>query len=138
MLDIRNPEGYMDPTPYEAMKKIARGEKRFMPVVYICSPYSGDVERNVERARRFCRFAVEKGCIPLAPHLLFPQFMDDTDRDERELALFMDTVLLGKCREICVLGDEVTEGMRREIETAMLRDKPVRYFDGGFKEVAAE
>ena len=31
------------------------------PVVYICSPYSGDVERNTEMARRYSRYAIDNG-----------------------------------------------------------------------------
>ena len=60
-------------------------DRTYRPLVYIASPLSGDVEVNTERARAFCRFALEKGQIPLAPHLLFPQFMNDDDPAEREL-----------------------------------------------------
>lgn len=35
----------------------------FRPVVYVCSPYRGDIGRNTENARRNCRFAVKKGAI---------------------------------------------------------------------------
>ena len=85
-----NPEGYSDPTPHEALTNIMKKEKAekksaFKPLVYICSPYSGNVEENVNKARSFCRFALEQNCIPIAPHLLFPQFMDDEDIEERNL-----------------------------------------------------
>ena len=33
-------------------------------------------------------FAVDAGYIPIAPHLLFPQFLDDNKPKERELGLF--------------------------------------------------
>lgn len=49
------------------------------PIVYICSPYTGDIKANVENARRYCRFAADTGYIPMAPHLLFPQFLDDAN-----------------------------------------------------------
>ena len=52
-------------------------------------PYAGDVERNVNMARTYSRFAVRNTCIPITPHLLYPQFMDDGSPAERELALFM-------------------------------------------------
>ena len=100
-----NSEGYYDPTCYEALSNIAKEEiRKFRPIVYICSPYSGDVERNVINARRYARFAVDKGMIPLAPHLMFPQFMDDRNEAERDLAMFMDLALLSKCAEIWVFG----------------------------------
>jgi hypothetical protein len=82
-----------DPTAAEALANIQNSEKQalraFRPIVYICSPYSGDVEGNVAAARRYSRFAVEQGYIPIAPHLLFPQFLDDDNPDERELGLFL-------------------------------------------------
>ena len=90
--DYRNSEGYPDPTAGEALSRIATNEKQslraFRPIVYICSPFSGDVETNVRSARRYSRFAVDKGYIPIAPHLLFPQFLDDNKPEERELGLF--------------------------------------------------
>ena len=36
------------------------------PIIYICSPYSGDVNGNLERACRYSRFAVDEGCVPTA------------------------------------------------------------------------
>ena len=63
------------------------------PIVYICSPYAGDVKANILNARRYCRFAVQKDCIPIASHLFFPQFMDDNDAKQRDLGLYMATVL---------------------------------------------
>lgn len=59
-----NAERYYDPTAYEALTAIEKEEKAlraFRPIVYICSPYAGDVDTNVENARRYSRFAVEKG-----------------------------------------------------------------------------
>jgi len=40
-----NGEGYYDPTPYEALKK------KYRPLVYIASPFSGDMERNTRKAQ---------------------------------------------------------------------------------------
>lgn len=108
-------------------------ERTFRPLVYICSPYAGDVAKNVKRAIEFSRFAVDKGQIPIAPHLLFPQFMSEDN--ERELILFMDLILMGKCQEVWVLGDTITEGMSLEIEKARKRRQTVRYFNDDFVEV---
>ena len=125
-----NSEMYPDPTPYEALKKVAKAGQKFgfRPLVYICSPYSGDVQGNVAKARAYCRFAVEKGCIPIAPHLLFPQFMDDKKPKDRELAMFMDAVLITKCAEVWVFGDTISDGMNMEIGKARWQGKPIRYF----------
>lgn len=134
--DFKNAEGYLDLTPYEALKNVeSRIRPPFMPLIYICSPFSSNPEANTRRAREFCRFALEHGRIPLAPHLMFPQFMSDKDPTERDLALFMDIVLMGKCQELWVLGNEVSAGMAIEIEKAKKRRQRVRYFNPNFEEV---
>lgn len=130
-----NSEGYHDPTPYEALKAISRAAKIYRPLVYIASPFAGDMERNIERARGYCRLAVSRGCIPLAPHLHYPQFMDDGDRQQRELGLWFALILLGKCGELWVFGEHISSGMAAEIDKAKRRGMPIRYFDGKGEEV---
>ena len=134
----RNSEGYADPTAYEALVKIEREARQahaFRPMVYICSPLSGSIAANQRSARRYCRFAVDGGYIPLAPHLYFPQFMDDGSGAERDLALFMDIVLLSKCDQLWVFGDRVSKGMSIEIEKAKRKGQPIRWFTTECKEV---
>jgi hypothetical protein len=137
--DYRNSEGYPDPTAGEALSRIAKNEKQFLrafrPIVYVCSPYSGDVEANVAAARRYCRFAVDKGFIPIAPHLLYPQFLDDNDADERELGLFFGNALMSKCAEVWVFGSRISSGMEAEIKRAKWKGYHLRYFTEECQEV---
>ncbi len=90
-IDKFNAEGYYDPTTYTALTNIHRDEMAaekkaaYCPLVYICSPYAGDIAKNVKNARKYSRFAFEQNTIPLAAHLLFPQFMDDENPAERDL-----------------------------------------------------
>ena len=136
-----NSEGYHDPTTYEALSKIEKEEKAakraYRPLVYICSPYAGDVETTVNMARTYSRFAVRNACIPLAPHLLYPQFMDDSVPAERSLALFMGMVLLGKCEQVWVFGRTISAGMAAEIEKAEKKKIPIRYFTEELEEVGS-
>ena len=135
MSDFRNSEGYPDPTPYKAV----RGSRiSFMPLVYICSPLAGDVDGSMEMAKRCSRFALDQGRIPLAPQLMFSRFMDGAEPEERELELFMDIVLLGKCSELWVFGEIITEGMYTVMEVAKRRRQPVRYFRSDLQEVAGK
>ena len=135
-----NGEGYSDPTSHAALSGIRKEERAakqaYRPLVYICSPFAGDTEGNTQKARRYSRFAVRSGAIPLAPHLLFPQFMDDGKPAERALAMFMNLVLLGKCDQVWVFGGTVSEGMAAEIEKAEKRDMVIRYFTENCGEVA--
>ena len=70
------------------------------PIVYICSPYSGNVEHNTEMACRYSRFAVDEGCVPITPHLWLPLFL--SEETERELAISLDLRLMdvGKIDQI--------------------------------------
>lgn len=131
-----NAERYADPTAYQALTNIEREEKRqFRPLVYVCSPYSGDIDTNTEAARRYCRFAVDKGYIPVAPHLLYPQFLDDADTDERNLGLFFGNVLMSKCHEVWVFGSRISSGMEAEIARAKRKNYIIRHFSTDLKEV---
>ena len=141
-IDKLNSEGYYDPTTYTALTNIYRDEMAadkkavYRPLVYICSPYAGDTARNVKNARKYSRFAFEKNTIPVAAHLLFPQFMDDRNLAEREAAMHFNYVLLGKCEELWVFGDTISNGMAHEIGIAKKRRQKIKYFSEECKEAA--
>ena len=133
-----NSEGYYDPTAYEAMTLVEKEERAlraFRPIDYICSPFTRDVEGNIASAQRFSRFAVDKGYIPIAPHLLFPQFLNDNDPKERQLGLFFGNALMSKCAEVWVFGSIISPGMAAEIKRAKWKDYRLRYFNENCEEV---
>ena len=137
--DKFNAEGYYDPTAYEALTAVEQEEKAakaFRPLVYICSPYSGNIENNIKSARRYSRFAVELGYIPFTPHLLYPQFLDDGNPAERSLGLFFGNVLMDKCAEVWVFGSHISPGMNAEIERAKRKKYTIRYFSDDCREVS--
>lgn len=116
-----NDEHYLDPTPQQALSTIEaekKAMKTYRPLVYVCSPYSGDTLKNTENARRYSRFAFEQGRIPIAPHLLFTQFLDDDNPMEREMGMHFGNVLMNLCREVWVFGDIISPGMDAEIRRA--------------------
>jgi len=132
-MDIFNSEGYVDRTAQAALASVEEEERRnAWPVVYVCSAYRGNVRLNVMRAREYCRFVVRQKRVPLAPHLFFPQFVDEAT--ERGLAMKMDCFLLWRCDEVWAFG-EITEGMAMEIEMAEDEGKRVRHFTSDLKEV---
>lgn len=96
-----------------------------MPLAYICSPYSGDVKGNTKRARRYSRAAADMGFVPVAPHLLFPQFMDE--ETERLKAIEMDHVLLERCDVLLICGDRISRGMESEIRHARRKGMKVMH-----------
>ena len=133
-----NSEGYHDPTAYDALSSIeneARALRAFRPIVYICSPFAGDLEKNVVAARTYSRFAVEQGYIPIAPRLLFPQFLDDSDPKERELGLFFGNAIMSKCSEVWVFGSHISSGMEAEIKRAKWKTSRLSHFPETLDEV---
>ena len=144
----RNSEHYPDPTAGAAIARVSGREqkksrkdgRRKMKFVYICSPYRAytgtTVEDNERRARRYCRFAAQKEAVPLAPHLIFTQFLNDAVPEEREAGLYLGRQLLKRCEEMWVFGSHTSEGMAAEIEAANKRGILVRYFNTKCEEVS--
>lgn len=131
-----NAERYCDPTAYLALSKIELEEKeRFRKRVFVCSPFAGDTEYNVRKAREYCLFVKNCGYAPFAPHLIYPQFLDDTDPVVRNEAIRCGVAYLFVCHELWAFGKNITQGMAYEIEQAKRRNIPVRYFTDCCKEV---
>ena len=118
----------------ELLEKFDKADK-YYPLVYVCSPYRGNVDENVINARKYSRFTFDEKNIPITPHLLYPQFINDNDLFERNIAIHkINYVLIGLCKEMWVFGDVITEGMEREILIAKKRKMRIRYFSKDLKE----
>ncbi len=88
------------------------------PVVYVCSPLRGDVERNIYKAIGYSKYIYRQGGIPLAPHVIFTTFLEDNDPRDRAAGMEMGLELLTICDEVWAFGDKVSEGMAGEIAAA--------------------
>ena len=99
-----------------------------MQKIYVCSRLAGDYEANIEAAREYCRYVMKEcGALAIAPHLLFPQFLDDTDPEDRELGQVAGLELLIDCDALWYFGDSISQGMVREICAAKEMGIPVRH-----------
>ena len=145
---MKNGSGYNDPTASLAIGNVMREYKRKQRAewqrkdeikcrtrVYIASRYAGNIEENTAAARRYCRFAVDKRKIPIASHLLYPQFLDDSVEAERELGLLFGLALLKLCSEVWCFGEEKSPGMKQEIDEAKRLKKRIRYFTNEMEEL---
>ena len=121
-------------------RKIIFGPKT--KLVYICHPLSGDIKNNITAVRVICDAIVKQelpkrlltpssrnSVVPIAPHLLFPAFMDDDAQEQRDLALQWCLELVARVDEVWVFGWEVSAGMRLEIEKASALGIPVLFKD---------
>jgi len=83
-----------------------------MKLVFVCSPYRGDVKQNIANAIEYCRREISNGNTPIAPHLIYPQMIADDDK-----GIKLGLNILDRCDELHVYG-EPSEGMQREISYA--------------------
>lgn len=106
--------------------------------IFICSPYAPkagtkeerekELKRNMLVAQAACMYAMTECAVPCAPHLYFPQFLNDEDPIQREYGQGLGLEWLEDCDELWVIGREITEGMKKEIEKAEKMDIPVRHY----------
>jgi hypothetical protein len=61
---------------------------------------------------------MKQGSAPIAPHLLYPQFLNDAVPLERKAGIRMGLRILTSCKELWVCGSHVSKGMEKEIAEA--------------------
>lgn len=107
-------------------------------LIYICSPYrpradnendrAEELTQNIKVARDACTLAAYRGHIPVAPHLYFPQFLNDDSQMERQCGMNMGLQLLSLCSELWIITPRISEGMAAEIKAARQLGIPVLIF----------
>jgi len=89
-----------------------------MKKIFVCSKLKGDINNNIERAKEYCRNITLNGNIPIAPHIYFTQFLDESNKKERNIGILMGIELLKDCDELWVFDKDISEGMQKEIDIA--------------------
>ena len=92
-------------------------------LVYICSPLGAPtqekVHRNMLKAREYMKIVSEKlNCRAIALHAILPEYLDESNPEERQLGLKFGLDLLRICKKIVVCGEVISDGMREEIKLA--------------------
>jgi hypothetical protein len=67
--------------------------------------------------------------MPVAAHLLYPQFMPESEPGQRELGLNFAVRLLGMCDQLWVFGENISAGMLREIAAATECGMEIHYYN---------
>lgn len=100
-----------------------------MDKVYIISRYRAFTESGMEFNRRvaryFCRKVVLEGKIPVAPHLFYTQFLDESQEKERQIGLDIGLKELREADEflLILIDGKISEGMYAEIREATKEGK---------------
>jgi len=101
-----------------------------MKLVIIESPYAGDVQRNVEYARRCVRDSLSRGEAPIASHLLYtqPGILRDEVPEERQWGIDAGLAWRQVAEATVVYEDHgITKGMQYGINAALACGLPVEY-----------
>lgn len=101
-----------------------------MRLVILESPYAGDIERNVEYARRCLRDSLLRGEAPIASHLLYtqPGVLRDEMPNERQHGIDAGLAWRAVAEASVVYTDlGVSTGMVYGIEAAKAAGLPIEY-----------
>ncbi len=103
-----------------------------MEKIYVISRYRAPTENgrefNRKVARHFCRQLVYEGKQPIAPHLYYPQFLNDDDPNERTIgtARGLEELAAADGYLLVIVDGIISAGMRDEIIQAVVSGKPGR------------
>lgn len=88
-------------------------------LLYVCSPFRGEVKRNKEYARELTRVALDNGFVPVTVHLYLTEVLNEEIPEEREKGMVAGKKLLGQCKYI-LIGEKYgrSSGMIGEINLA--------------------
>ena len=102
-------------------------------LVFVSTPFHAEtvaeMQENIHLAQRICKKVMRDGYIPYAPHLLFPQFLDDADARQREEGIKAGIEMLRRCDALIFSGGKVTDGMVQEMNAASDLGIPVVYLE---------
>jgi hypothetical protein len=101
-----------------------------MRTVILESPFAGEVEANIEYARRCLRDCLLRYEAPIASHLLYtqPGVLDDNDPIERQLGINAGLAWGGQADATVVYTDRgISNGMTYGIARAEREGRPVEY-----------
>lgn len=94
-----------------------------MKRIYVASPLRGDILRNLDYARECLLDSLRRGTeAPFAPHLLYPQVLDDAQPQDRAQGMAAALAWLHQSDALALYVDlGVSEGMASEAREAMRR-----------------
>lgn len=97
-------------------------------IVYIESPFSGDIELNLAYLGACMLDCIERGEVPIASHGDLPRWLDDTDPKQRAIGIRIGFERAKVCDKSVVYEDfGRSEGMKLGIEDAGKNGRPIEF-----------
>ncbi len=94
--------------------------------VYICSPLLSNLKSNLQKADRYRQYAIDCGVSPVSIHEDY-RVVDWNNQRQVQLALENALTKIWCSDELWVMGTEITDRMREEIEFCNEFNITVRY-----------
>ena len=90
-----------------------------MKVIYMAHKVSGDVENNLAKAKLWLRW-IEKhhDVAVVASWITECEVWDDDNLEHRAAGLRRDFAVIERCDELWLMGDRVSDGMKKETDHA--------------------
>ena len=88
------------------------------PLAYITAAWSGERNKDMEQAARYCRAVYEAGFSPLCPLLYLPLFLDDGIPEEHKSGIDIGRDLLRRSHVLVVCGTGINEEVKHDIAIA--------------------
>lgn len=99
-------------------------------IIFVCSPLRGDIEKNIQNTKQFCKFVLDQGHIPYAPHLFFTQFLNEYEEKERNMGIEAGKEMIKHCDELWNFtgyDNCLSQGMELENKEAKRLNIPIKF-----------
>lgn len=102
----------------------------YKELAFISSPFRNNRKRNIAYAKELMFNAIWAGYVPIVPHLLYPQVLNDKCAADRQTALCLCQELISRS-DVVIVGERygISEGMHLEIAWAKELGKRIVYKD---------
>ena len=107
-----------------------------MELVFISSPYRGDIVKNTENAKKYCEWVGYDNKVPFAPHLYFTTFLEE--KYDRWKGMYWGKCLMKLCSEIQIYCNELTQGMIEEITETKKLGLPMKFHNTDMEVITHE
>ena len=95
--------------------------KTKMKIVYLAHPVAGDVESNLERAKRWMKWVEthHPSFAVIADWIIECQIWDDSNPEHRAAGFRRNLAIIERCDELWLVGPRVSSGMAKERDHAL-------------------
>ncbi len=100
----------------------------YTPRVFICVPYSGDIDSYLNKVQKYCWQAVRENCVPVVPYLMYSFVISSYEPKASDLEYILAKIELTGCEQLWLFDENrITENMVEEIQVAAEWKIPIVY-----------